>query len=85
MSLEQRLRAGEITEEEAARIDMEAFDRLPPAFRDLIRHGAVEIPATVAQEYITVYGPLALGALKQAVNTAIKENAAALAKGSKGY
>jgi hypothetical protein len=66
---EQRLRSNEITDAEASRIDMQAFDRLPESYRDLIRNAQIEIPATVARAYLSAFGQqLGLLFLKWAVN-----------------
>ncbi|HWG79074.1 MAG TPA: hypothetical protein VN681_04820 [Stellaceae bacterium] len=53
---EPRARSGEITVAEASRIDMQAFDRLPESYRDLIRYAQIEIPATVAWAYLAAFG-----------------------------
>ncbi len=72
---EQRLRSHEITAEEALRIDMEAFDRLPASFRDLIRTSPIEIPATVARAYLSAFGQcLGLQFLKWVVNARLRKN-----------
>jgi hypothetical protein len=72
---EQRLRSREITTEEALRIDMEAFDRLPAPYRDLIRGSPVEIPATVARAYLAAFGQrLGLQFLKWVVNARLRKN-----------
>jgi hypothetical protein len=74
-TLEPRPRPDEITEEEASRIDMQAFDRLPASYRDLIRYSPIEIPATVARAYLSAFGHrLGLLFLKWAVSSRIRKN-----------
>jgi hypothetical protein len=69
-TLEQRLHSNEITDAEASRIDMQAFDRLPESYRDLIRYAQIEIPATVARAYLAAFGRhLGLLLLRWAVNS----------------
>jgi len=53
---EQGTRGCEVAEAEASRIDMQAFDRLPPSYRDVIRNAQIEIPATVARAYLSAFG-----------------------------
>ena len=81
----QRLRARDLTEEEASRIDMEAFDRLPAAYRDLIRDAPVEIPATVARAYLSAFGQrLGLQFLKWAVKSRLRQNRRSVGDGRRG-
>jgi hypothetical protein len=48
---------------------MQAFDRLPESYRDLVRYAQIEIPATVARAYLAAFGRhLGLLFLKWAVN-----------------
>ena len=68
-TLEQRARSNEITDADASRIEMQAFDGLPESYRDLIRYAQIEIPATVARAYLSAFGRhLGLLVLKWAVN-----------------
>ena len=72
---EQELRSHGIAAEEALRIDMQAFDRLPASYRDLIRTSPIEIPATVACAYLSAFGQrLGLQILKWAVNARLLKN-----------
>jgi hypothetical protein len=81
----QRLRPRDLTEEEASRIDMEAFDRLPAAYRDLIRDAPVEIPATVARAYLAAFGQrLGLQFLKWAVKSRLRQNRRSAGDGRRG-
>ena len=65
---EHRARSAEVSAAEASRIDMQAFDCLPAAYRDLIRYAQIKIPATVARAYLAAFGQhLGLLLLKRAV------------------
>ena len=65
---EPRAGSREMTDAEALHIDMQAFDRLPEPYRDLIRYAQIEIPATVARAYLSAFGQrLGLLLLKWAV------------------
>jgi hypothetical protein len=55
-TIDQQAGSREITAAEASRIDMQAFDRLPESYRDLIRYAQIEIPATVARAYLSAFG-----------------------------
>ena len=66
---EGRARSRALSEAEASRLDMQAFDGLPEPYRDLIRYAQFEIPATVARAYLAAFGQrLGLLLLKWAVN-----------------
>ncbi|HKW52193.1 MAG TPA: hypothetical protein VJO12_00760 [Stellaceae bacterium] len=66
---------GDVTDEEASRIDMHAFDRLPAPYRDLIRDAPIEIPATAARAYLAAFGEhLGLRFLKWAVTSRLRKN-----------
>ena len=74
MPLEPRVGSREMTQAEAARIDMQAFDRLPESYRDLIRYAQIEIPATVARAYLSAFGQrLGLLFLKWAVAARMRQ------------
>jgi hypothetical protein len=84
-TLEPRPRPEQIAEEEALRIDMQAFDRLPASYRDLIRYSPIEIPATVARAYLAAFGQrLGLLFLKWAVNSRIRKNRRSVGEGPDG-
>ena len=55
-TLEQRVRSGEITPADAARLDMEAFERLPAGLRKFIREAPIEILATDAERVLRECG-----------------------------
>ena len=85
-TLEQRVRAGETTEAEASRSDMQAFDGLPQSYRDLIRYAQIEIPATVARAYLAAFGQhLGLLFLKWAVDARSRKIGRTPTQGATGF
>lgn len=74
-TIERRFCSSGITEEEASRVEMQAFDRLPASYRDLIRDAPIEIPAIVARAYLSAFGQrFGLRLLKWAVNARLRKN-----------
>jgi hypothetical protein len=74
-AVEQQLRSNRITEEERVRTDMQAFDRLPVPYRDLVRYSPIEIPAMAARAYLSAFGQrLGLRLLKWAVDSRLRKS-----------